>query len=115
MDWKAIRREWRALVPSILDTWPEAEEDDVLQLDGSREALIGYISQATGRDYDEVAEEVSEWRTGGIPADVRMNDINDNLNIAASARHIPEGEDVYDDDRAFGDDAEAEPPVGRTS
>jgi len=27
---------------------------------------------------------------------------------------VPEGEDVYDDDRNFGDDNEAEPPVGRT-
>ncbi|GGL88861.1 hypothetical protein GCM10011534_08760 [Pseudooceanicola nanhaiensis] len=114
MDWKVIQKEWTALVPAIMEQWPEAEEEDLLQLDGSRDALAAYLTQATGRGYDEVQEEISEWREGGVPADVRMDEVNDNLNIRASARHIGEGEDVYDDDKAFGDDDQAEAPVGRS-
>lgn len=114
MDWKVIEREWPALIPAIMDRWPEAEEDDLLQLDGTRDALAGYLSARTEGDYEDVLEQIAEWRMGGIPADVRFNEINDNVNITASGRHVPEGEDVYDDDRAFGDDQEAAPPVGRT-
>jgi len=114
MDWKVIAKEWPALVPAIMQRWPEAEEEDLLQLDGSRDALTAYLTQVTGSSYDDVADEVAEWREGGIPADIRMDELNDNTNIMASARHVPEGEDVYDDDRNFGDDNEAEPPVGRT-
>lgn len=114
MDWKAIRREWTALIPSIMEQWPEAEEEDLLQLDRSRDALAGYLAQATGREYDEVQDEISEWRMGGIPADVRMDETNDNLNIRSSGRYVGEGEDVYDDDRAFGDDSTAEAPAGRS-
>lgn len=114
MDWKVIAKEWDALVPAIMEQWPEAEEEDLLQLDGSRDALAAYLAQATGRPYDDVQEELSEWREGGIPADVRMDELNDNLNIKESARHVAPGEDVYDDDRAFGDEQEAEPPVGRS-
>ncbi|MGR3321300.1 MAG: hypothetical protein ACU0DK_05150 [Pseudooceanicola sp.] len=113
MDWKAIRREWRALVPVIQDRWPDADEDELLELDGTRDALAEYLARATGEDLDEILEELSDWRMGGIPADVRFNEINDNLNIHASARSIPAGEDVYDDDRAFGDDSTSDPPVGR--
>lgn len=114
MDWKVIEKEWTALVPAIMEQWPEAEEADLLQLDGSRDALAAYLVQATGRDYEEIQDELSEWREGGVPADVRMDELNDDTNIRASARHVPPGEDVYDDDRAFGDDNEAEPPVGRS-
>ena len=114
MEWKVIRREWTALVPAILQRWPEAEEEDLLQLDGSRESLAGYLVQATGREYDALREEISDWRAGGIPADVRMDAVNDNLNIRSSGRYLGEGEDVYDDDRAFGDDSATEAPVGRS-
>ena len=114
MDWKVIRREWTALIPAIMDRWPEADEDALLDLDGSRDDLAQYLAGVTGRDRADVLDEMAEWRTGGIPADVRFNPINDNLNITASGRHVGVGEDVYDDDKAFGDDNEAAPPVGRS-
>ncbi len=114
MEWSVIQQEWPALVPSVMQWWPEAEEDDLLQLDGTRDGLAAYLNNVTGRSYEQVLDEIAEWREGGIPADVRMDEINDDVNIRASRRHIPEGEDVYDDDQAFGDENEAEPPIGRT-
>ena len=36
------------------------------------------------------------------PLDARMDETNDDRAIRDSARMIPDGEDVYDDDRAFG-------------
>jgi len=114
MDWKVIKREWSVLVPSILETWPEADEAELLDLDGTRAALAAYLAEVTERPVEDIEDELSEWRTGGIPADIRMDALNDNVNITSSGRYIGAGEDVYDDDKAFGDDNEAEPPVGRS-
>jgi hypothetical protein len=49
-----------------------------------------------------------------MPADAVMDDHLDNLNIRRSAAHIPPGEDVYSEDKDFGDDDVPDPPVGRT-
>lgn len=113
MDWNRIKQDWTAFTGAILQRWPEAEEDDLLQLDGSREALAAYLAQKTGADYATVLDDVAAWRDGAEPADVHMDESRDNANIRESARLVHPGEDVYDDDRAFGDDNVADAPVGR--
>ncbi|MGI3164922.1 hypothetical protein [Pseudooceanicola sp. 200-1SW] len=114
MQWPDIARNWTAYVPAVMDQWPEAEEEDLLALDGSRDALAAYLAQATGRDYNDLQDEIASWREGAMPADVRMDESEDMEAISASARYIPEGEDPSDDDAAFGDDGQAETPIGRT-
>ncbi|MWB77432.1 hypothetical protein GLS40_05290 [Pseudooceanicola sp. 216_PA32_1] len=113
MDWTRIKQDWTAFTGAVMERWPEAQEDDLLQLDGTRDALAGYLVQRTGRDAATLQEEISEWREGAEPADIHMDESRDNANIGESARLVAPGEDVYDDDRAFGDDGLAEPPVDR--
>ena len=113
MDWKLIRQDWTAFVPAILQRWPDADEEDLLQLDGERETLAAYLAGRTGQDYTLVLDDVAEWQMGEEPADIHMDETRDNVNIRESIRHVPPGEDASDDDRAFGDDNSAEPPVGR--
>ncbi|MBR9766085.1 MAG: hypothetical protein GYB53_21855 [Rhodobacteraceae bacterium] len=114
MNWPEIARNWSTLVPAVMQQWPEAGESDLLALDGSREALAGYLAQATGRDYADIQDEISEWREGAMPADLRMDESEDMKAIAASGKYVPVGEDPSDDDAAFGDDDQAETPIGRT-
>jgi len=114
MKWNEISADWAGFVPAMMEQWPEAEEDDLLALDGTPGALAGYLAEATGRDRGDVADEISEWAEGAVPSDIRMDEAHDNDAIRDSGRYVPPGEDVYDDDGAFGDDNEAEPPVGRT-
>ena len=114
MQWNAIAQNWEAYVPSILQRWPDAEEDDLLTLDGTQTTLAGYLSQQTGRDLVEVNDEIDDWRAGAMPADIKMDEHRDNENIIDSARHVAPGEDVYADDSAFGDETMAERPLGRT-
>ncbi|NIZ09887.1 hypothetical protein [Pseudooceanicola sp. HF7] len=114
MQWSAITRYWSAYVPAVMQRWPETSEEDLLSLDGSEDALTGYLIKLTGRPAEDIRDEIAEWRTGATPADIRMDEAEDMRNIEASGRYLPEGEDVYDDDRSFGDDAPADPPVGRS-
>ena len=48
MQWAQISRNWEAFTPAIIDHWPEAEEDDVLALDGTATSLAMYLSEVTG-------------------------------------------------------------------
>ncbi|WP_163850224.1 hypothetical protein [Pseudooceanicola aestuarii] len=114
MQWTAIAQNWQAYVGSIMQRWPEAEEDDLLTLDGTQTTLAGYLAGRTNRDLVEINEEIEEWRTGAMPSDVRMDESRDNHNIGESARHIPPGEDVYNDDDAFGAEEAQDTPLGRT-
>lgn len=114
MQWLAITNHWSAYVPAIMDRWPEADEDDLLALDGTPEELTGYLVKRTGRAYQAIVDEVEEWREGATPADVRMDESEDMRNIAASERYLPEGEDPSDDDAAYGDEETPDQPLGRT-
>ena len=114
MQWLAIARHWTAFTPAIRQRWPEAEEEDLLSLDGTQTTLAAYLARQTGRDITELDEEIEDWRAGATPADIRMDEREDMRNITDSERWIPEGEDVYDNDAAFGDDDQAERPLGRT-
>ncbi|MFP4327359.1 MAG: hypothetical protein ACLFQL_05065 [Paracoccaceae bacterium] len=114
MDWNDIRRNWPAFIPAIAERWPEAREADLTALDGTREQVIDYIARVTGMSPRDAAAEVVDWQMGEMPADIAMDPLRDNTNIAASARHLPEGEDPSDDDAAFGDDDTPDPPMGRS-
>lgn len=115
MDWNTVSRNWSAFHESILQRWPEVEENDLIRIDGDRAVFEGLIAKTGAMSGSEAREEISQWLEGGIPSDVVMDEHHDNASITQSARHIPEGEDVYAEDRDFGDDDKNENPVGRES
>lgn len=113
MRWSQISSNWKAFTPAILDRWPDADEDDILSLDGSETALALYLSRVTGEPARDTLAQVEDWRMGKFPTDIVMDETRDNENIQHSSRHLGPGEDVYDRDDLFGDDDTATPPVGR--
>ena len=113
MDWTTVEQNWNAIVPAIVARWPAADADEVAAIDGSREALNIYLGQVSGLTPREADEEIAEWLQGPFPADAIMSEDNDNSQILHSRENIAPGEDVYDDDKAFGDDNIAQSPVGR--
>ncbi|WP_136635649.1 hypothetical protein [Pseudooceanicola onchidii] len=114
MQWKDIQTNWEAFTPAILDRWPEAEESSVLALDGNQTDFALYLSEVTGESSRDTLAQIEDWRMGSIPTDVAMDPNRDNTNILHSDRHLGPGEEVSDRDDLFGDDNEAEPPVGRS-
>ncbi len=113
MQWDAVRQNWPAFVAPIMQRWENTDENDLLTLDGDRERFEAYLAEREGLAAPETRDQVNEWLEGAAPADVVMDETRDSVNIRASAAHIPPGEDVYSEDRDFGDDDKVDRPIGR--
>ncbi len=114
MQWNAVKRNWPAFVAAIMQRWPQTEENDLLTLDGDRERLVDYLARRHELTRAEAEEQLTEWTQGAVPADIAMDESRDSANIRASAAHIGVGEDVYADDKDFGDEQVPDRPIGRT-
>lgn len=113
MDWVQVKSNWPAFLGPITQRWPETNEAELMDVDGDRQRFEAYLAQATGQDIQDARDQIARWLDGEMPADVRMDDTRDNLQIRDSARHIPTGEDVYSEDREFGDDDLPAQPIER--
>ena len=113
MQWTAVEKNWAAFVEPIMQRWPNTEEEDLLALEGSRERLAVYLAERHDLTARELDEQITAWLQGAVPADVAMDETRDGENIRASAAHIGTGEDVYSDDKDFGDEQVSERPIGR--
>ncbi|QQA44781.1 hypothetical protein [Pelagovum pacificum] len=114
MEWREVSSNWTAFVPSVLTRWPAIEEEEALDVDGDRARLTTLVANRMAMSQAVADGEVTDWLMGMAPADTMMDESLDNARISASAADIPPGEDVYSEDAEFGDDNEADPPVGRT-
>jgi hypothetical protein len=114
MDWTTVERNWPAFLDVITQRWPRTRQSDLIEISGNREGFTSYLARQHSLTENEAREEVGRWLEGPLPVDVATDEFHDNESISESARHLPEGEDVYNEDRDFGDDRLKEPPVGRT-
>lgn len=114
MEWRQVSENWAAFVEAIGTRWPRADDDDVLAIDGDRARFEEYIASTHDLTPAEAREDVEGWLMGELPVDVAMDESRDSANIRDSGKHIPAGEDVYAEDRDFGDDRPADRPIGRT-
>lgn len=113
MQWTAVQSNWPAFVEPIMERWPNTDENDLLAMEGDRDRLVAYLSDRHELTTAEADEQVTAWTQGSVPSDVAMDNTRDSENIQASAAHIGEGEDVYSDDKDFGDAQVPDRPVGR--
>lgn len=74
MRWKTIEEDWTAYVPQFLDRWPDLDEDEMVALEGDREAFVEYLVDATGLDPEEAEDELTEFLLGVEPADALSDD-----------------------------------------
>ena len=113
MQWKQVRDNWPAFIDKVEEEWPDADREVLETIDGDRAALKAHLIEATGQEPADVEEEMRVWLDSSMPLDVMMDDARDDEQILESGRFIAPGEDVYSDDRDFGDDNTPEPPIGR--
>lgn len=114
MQWTQIARNWTAFTPAILDRWPEAEENEILALPPSQDALAAYLSTRTGDTARDLLVQIKDWQMGEIPTDIAMDETRDMTNISQSASNLGDGEVPSDRDDLFGDDNQADRPIGRS-
>ena len=104
MRWQHVQDNWSAFFDAIQSRWPEVEFDQLDEIDGDQRAFVAYIAGIAQIARAEAAEEIREWLTGEIPADVVMDPSHDNHSITLSSKYVGYGEDEGDDDSRFGDD-----------
>ena len=121
MDWQTVSQNWPSFFTAIEDRWPEAEEAELIDIDGDRGRFSGYVARLEETSREDAQDQVAAWllELTDLPADVQMDPRRDNANIRESGRSIPPGEDVYSEDGRFGSGAEDEGggpvnPLGRT-
>jgi hypothetical protein len=107
MKWQHVQENWSAFYDAITERWPAADETELDEIDGDQRAFIAYIAGLEEQETAEAREDIRDWLTGELPSDVVMDPRHDNQSIANSAKYLGEGEDEFDDDAKFGDDAEA--------
>ncbi|WP_347309809.1 hypothetical protein [Defluviimonas sp. SAOS-178_SWC] len=104
MKWHHVQENWPAFFEAIIDKWPDADEDELEEIDGDQRAFIAYIARLTETEPGDAREEIRDWLSGELPSDVVMDPRHDDHSIRLSGKFLPEGEDESDDDSRFGDD-----------
>ncbi|UWQ21166.1 hypothetical protein [Jannaschia sp. W003] len=114
MSRQDFARDWVPFRDPLMSRYPGLTDGDLQDADGSTAALAKSIAALQGEtDLEMVQRRLHEFLEGPMPADAFADPSHDNAAALESGDYIPEGEDPLSDDRRFGDDGTAEPPVGR--
>ncbi|AOY43997.1 MULTISPECIES: CsbD family protein [Psychrobacter] len=62
MNENTLKGEWKQLKGSVKQKWGELTDDDLDQVEGSRDKLVGRIQERYGHAQDHAEREVDDWR-----------------------------------------------------
>jgi uncharacterized protein YjbJ (UPF0337 family) len=65
MNEDTLKREWIQLRGWVRKRWGKLTDDDVDQIEGDREILVGKLQERYGRPRKQVERWFGEWRVGG--------------------------------------------------
>ena len=61
MNWDVIQGKWREFKGQVKQQWAELTNDDLDQIDGRREELVGRLQQRYGYAKEEAEREVEKF------------------------------------------------------
>lgn len=61
MNWDQIKGKWQQFTGEAKAKWGKLTDDDLQQVEGHREKLVGKIQERYGKSKDEAEREVTEW------------------------------------------------------
>lgn len=61
MNWDEIKGSWTELKGKVKQRWGRFTDDDLIEIDGKREQLIGCVQKRYGRAREEAEQEVEEF------------------------------------------------------
>ncbi len=61
MNWDIVKGKWKQAMGSAKSTWGDLSDDELQQIDGDRERLVGKIQEKYGVAKDEAEKQVDEW------------------------------------------------------
>ena len=59
--WDKVAGKWKQLSGDIRTKWGNLTDDDLMQISGQREKLVGKIQERYGIAKDEADRQVDEW------------------------------------------------------
>ena len=64
MNWEQVKGNWNQLKGSAKIQWGELTDDDLQQVEGDRDKLIGKLQEAYGLSKEEAKRQVDEFNWG---------------------------------------------------
>jgi len=61
MNHDIIKGKWLQLTGKLKEKWSKLTDDDLSQLDGHRDYLVGKLQERYGIQKDEAERQVNEW------------------------------------------------------
>ncbi len=61
MNWDQIKGKWHQLKGSARAKWGELTDDELEQLEGNREKMVGKIQEKYGVAREEAEQQVDDW------------------------------------------------------
>ncbi len=61
MNWDQIKGKWSQAKGSVRAKWGELTDDEVDQIEGNREMLVGKVQEKYGLAKEEAEREVDDW------------------------------------------------------
>ena len=61
MNWNRMEGNWKQFSGKVKAQWGKLTDDQITQINGHREQLVGKIQEAYGIGQDEADRQVSDW------------------------------------------------------
>ena len=61
MNWDTVKGKWKQMQGSAKAKWGELTDDELKQVEGERDKLVGKIQEKYGIAKDEAEKQVDEW------------------------------------------------------
>ncbi len=64
MDWNIVEGKWKQLKGRAREQWGDLTDDDLEQIGGSKDRLVGKLQERYGYAKDDAERRVDEWANG---------------------------------------------------
>ena len=61
MNWDTVKGNWRQFTGSVKKTWGRLTDDELIEIAGDREMLLGKIQEKYGYAREEAQRRLGEW------------------------------------------------------
>jgi len=61
MNWDRIQGNWKQMTGKVKEQWGKLTDDDIAQVNGSREQLEGRIQARYGYEKDQAKKVIDDW------------------------------------------------------
>jgi uncharacterized protein YjbJ (UPF0337 family) len=62
MNWDVIKGKWKQFRGGVKSRWGRLTDNDLKEIEGDREKLIGKVQERYGHDRDKAEKEVDAWQ-----------------------------------------------------